>query len=74
MPRIKDFGGFQIWMYFEDENPPHFHVEGPDFSAKLRIDDLTVIAGSLPAMVRRRVRRWVPANRALLNAKWDAFS
>lgn len=53
MPRIKDFGGFQIWMYFEAENPPHFHVEGPDFSAKLRIDDLTVIAGSL--------RRWSAA-------------
>ena len=74
MPKIKDFGEFQIWIFFEDEQPPHFHVRGPDVSAKLRIDDLMVIAGALPPKVRRRVRKWASTNRGLLVDKWDEFS
>lgn len=73
MPQIKDFGEFQIWIFFEDEPPPHFHVRGPDVSAKIRIDDLTVIAGTLPPKVRRRIRKWAPSNRDLLIEKWEEY-
>ncbi len=74
MPTIVDFGAYRIRMYFRDHNPPHFHVYGDDFAARLRIDDLTVIAGDAPAAVLRRVRRWAEENRPMLLGKWNEYS
>src|SRR5258708_5052664 len=48
MPTIKDFGGYKVTLYAEDHNPPHVHVIGPDFQAKVRIADSNVFAGALP--------------------------
>ncbi len=74
MPTIHNFGSFRITMYFGDPNPPHFHVAGSDISAKIRIDDLEIMAGDLPPGVRRRVMRWAAANRGNLLAAWDTHS
>ena len=73
MPTIEDFGAFKITIYFGDHNPPHFHVVAADFAAQVRIDDLSILKGSLPAPVLRRVRRWAQANRALLESKWKEY-
>jgi len=59
MPEIKRFGGFKILMFFQDENPPHVHVNGTDFAAKLRISNGEVLAGAAPGKVLRQARRWV---------------
>jgi hypothetical protein len=37
MPEIKRFGRFKVLMFFQDENPPHVHIKGIDFAAKIRI-------------------------------------
>ncbi len=37
MPEIKRFSGFKLLMFFQDENPPHVHIKGPDFAAKIRV-------------------------------------
>ncbi len=73
MPRIHDFGSFSIHIYFEDHNPPHFHVVGPDFHAGVTIEDPSIIGGDLPHGVLRRVRRWALANRALLDRFWAQY-
>jgi hypothetical protein len=36
MPQIKRFSGFKLLMFFQDENPPHVHIKGPDFAARQR--------------------------------------
>jgi hypothetical protein len=46
MPTVKDFGGYKVTLYAEDHNPPHVHVIGPDFQAKVRIADSEVFAGA----------------------------
>ena len=74
MPTVADFGAFKITMYFGDHNPPHFHVVSADFAAKVRIDDLTILAGSLPPNVLRRVRDWAEGNRETLEKSWQEFS
>ncbi len=76
MPTVEDFGAFKIAMYFGDHNPPHFHLSGPDFTARVRIDDLTVMAvkGKLPPHIRRRALRWATDHRELLEAKWAEYS
>ncbi|MGA6964373.1 MAG: DUF4160 domain-containing protein, partial [Xanthobacteraceae bacterium] len=59
MPQIKRFSGFKLLMFFQDENPPHVHIKGPDFAAKMRIADGDLIAGDAPNKVLRRARQWV---------------
>ena len=74
MPRVKDFGSFQVHMYFEDHGIPHFHVVAAGFYAAVAIEDLGVLAGELPPGVLRKVRTWAAGNRPLLRRKWSEYS
>jgi len=71
MPTIKDFGGYKVTMYGEDHNPPHVHVIGPDFQAKVRIVGAAVFAGAIAPRHRREVLAWIAANRDGLMARWN---
>ena len=62
MPTIKDFDGFKLFMYFEDHNPPHFHIIGPDFSAVVAIEDSTIIEGALPKRASKALE-WAAKNK-----------
>jgi hypothetical protein len=73
MPEIKRFGGFKLLMFFQDENPPHVHIKGPDFAAKIRLSDGEVIAGKAPGRALRQVRRWIASNRTWLMRLWAEF-
>jgi hypothetical protein len=73
MPVVKRFGGFKLLMFFQDENPPHVHISGPGFAAKIRISNGDLLAGQVPSKVLSRARRWVKANRAELLTMWDEF-
>ena len=48
MPRISEFYGIVIYMYFQDHNPPHFHAIYAEHEALIRIDTGEVIGGRLP--------------------------
>ena len=71
MPEIVRFGGCKLLMFFHDENPPHVHIKGRDFAAKIWISNGQVLAGAAPNKVLRQARRWVQENRAELSALWD---
>jgi hypothetical protein len=73
MPEIKRFGAFKLLMFFQDENPPHVHVMGPDFAAKLRLSNGELIAGEASGKVLRQARRWIATNRQRLLDLWDEF-
>jgi Domain of unknown function (DUF4160) len=73
MPEIKRFASFKILMFFQDENPPHVHLKGADFAAKIRISDGDVLAGSAPGKILKQARRWIERHRAELSALWDEF-
>ena len=73
MPEIGRFGSVRLLMFFQDENPPHIHVKGTDFAAKIRISDGGLLAGSAPGRVLRQARRWVEDHRAELSQMWDEF-
>jgi hypothetical protein len=40
-------------FFFNDHDPPHFHVDCGDFRAKVSIATLKIIDGALPANKRR---------------------
>jgi hypothetical protein len=58
MPEISRFYGIVVQMYFGDHLPPHFHARYGGHSAKIGIDALAVIDGSLPARARGLVIEW----------------
>ena len=70
MPRISEFYGIVIEMYFADHAPPHFHAHGGD-EATIVIATGDVLAGSLPGRALRLVREGLDGHRAELEANWD---
>ena len=52
MPEITRFLGIVITMYFDEHDPPHFHVRYNEYRASVDIRTLNIIVGALPAKVR----------------------
>ena len=71
MPEISRFLGISIAMYFDDHNPPHFHVKYNDFRAIIWINDLKIIDGNLPPRVLGLVMEWAGMNKNKLVENWD---
>ena len=72
VPRISEFLGIVISMYYNDHAPPHFHARYAEHEAQVEIASLKLIAGSLPARVLGLVREWALIYRSELWAEWDA--
>jgi Domain of unknown function (DUF4160) len=45
MPRISQYYGIAIYMYYEDHAPPHFHAIYGEFEAVLGIQTDDVLDG-----------------------------
>jgi hypothetical protein len=58
-------------MYFNEHNPPHFHVRYNDYRAVMDIRTLNVLDGQLPAKVRGLVEEWAELNRQELLSMWN---
>lgn len=71
MPEISRFLGIIISMYFDEHNPPHFHVQYNEFRASMDINNLNIIAGSLPARVRGLVEEWAELHQDELLDMWE---
>lgn len=71
MPRISEFYGIVIEMYYSDHPPPHFHARYAGESAKIAIATGEIVAGSLPGRAVRLVRQWVAEHREELGANWE---
>ena len=73
MPTIAIVDGVLILLYFNDHAPPHFHAQGADFHARIRIDDGEVIDadGRISASHRRRLREWTLVHRTDLMDNWN---
>jgi Domain of unknown function (DUF4160) len=70
MPTIAIFAGMVIQMFFEDHNPPHFHVRYQRYKALIRIADGAIIRGRLPAAKAAIVKAWALQRQAELMEDW----
>jgi hypothetical protein len=71
MPRVSEFFGIIIAMYYADHAPPHFHARYGEHEATLRIDTLETLDGSLPRRAYGLVLEWAALHRAELVANWE---
>jgi hypothetical protein len=53
MPTIAYFLGIAVRMFFNDHDPPHFHVRYQGFRARILISSGEMIDGRVPPAVAR---------------------
>jgi hypothetical protein len=71
MPELSRFLGIVILMYFNDHNPPHFHVEYGEYEASIAIIELSVLEGDLPSRILGYVVEWASMHKQELMNNWN---
>ena len=71
MPRVSQFFGIVIAMYYNDHAPPHFHARYGAQEASIVIETLKILEGSLPSRALALVREWAEIHREELIADWE---
>ena len=74
MPEISRFFGIVIKMFFDDHNPPHFHVRYNEHRAVIGIDPLEIREGFLPPRVVGLVMEWAEIRKEQLRRNWTALA
>lgn len=71
MPEISRFYGIIIRMFYNDHNPPHFHVIYQDNEALIDINTLNIMNGNLPKRAKSLAIEWAIEHRDELLANWQ---
>jgi hypothetical protein len=71
MPRISQFFGVVIYLYYNDHLPPHFHAEYGEYEAAYEVETLDILRGRLPRRAHAMVVEWALLHRGDLMANWD---
>lgn len=74
MPVISRFLGIIITMYYQEHNPPHFHVRYNEYKAAISIRDLALLDGKLPPKVFGLVVEWAAKHQDDLMEDWELAS
>jgi hypothetical protein len=70
MPRIAEFYGIAIYMYFRDHAPPHFHAIYGRYDAEVEITTGDILKGTLPRRAARLVWEWRQEYQHELEENW----
>jgi hypothetical protein len=70
VPRISEFFGISIYMYWGDHGPPHFHARYSGDKASITVDGRSVLAGNLPPRALGLVMEWAALHEDELRAAW----
>jgi hypothetical protein len=73
MPEISRFLGITIALYFNDHNPPHFHVEYGEYQASIVINNFALLEGDLPARILGSVIEWASLHKQELIEDWNSI-
>ena len=71
MPRISEFYGIFIYMYYQDHAPAHFHAIYAEYEALIEVGTGNVLRGRLPRRAVNLVWEWTELHRAELLTDWD---
>lgn len=71
MPRISEFYGIIIEMYWSDHNPPHFHAKYDEFRIEIDINTLGILRGSLPPRAMALTLEWATLHQQELLEQWQ---
>lgn len=60
-----------VWLWIDDHPWPHVHVRYAEHQAVLRLKDLAITEGRLPAAQRRALLKWAAGRQAELLRAWS---
>ena len=70
-PKLSEFFWIKIYVYWNDHNPPYFHVEYKDYNCYISIKELKILEWNLPKKVEKLVLTWADLyNEEILEA-WN---
>ena len=72
MPEICRFYGIIIRMFFDDHNPPHFHISYQNYDATINIENGTV-KGEMPRRALKLVFDWLDLYKEELMDNWNSI-
>ena len=70
MPEVSRFYGIVVKMFFDDHNPPHFHVEYQDYEALIHINGGN-IKGEMPRRALKLIYEWLDEHKYELLENWE---
>jgi hypothetical protein len=71
VPEVSRFFGIIIAMFYEDHDPPHFHVRYAEYRAKMGFAPLQLLDGSLPPRALGLVVEWALLHKSELGENWQ---
>ena len=71
MPEVSRFYGIVIQTYYGDHAPPHFHAVYAGNVAKIAIDTLQIIDGSLPKRALGLILDWATIHQRELREAFE---
>jgi len=71
MPRLSQFYGIAVYMYYRDHAPPHCHAIYGEHEALYEIARGACLMGQLPRRARTLVEEWIALHRAELMNDWN---
>jgi hypothetical protein len=71
MPEVSRFYGMVIAMYYNEHNPPHFHVRYGAHRALIEIAGPSLLAGRLPGRALGLAIEWAVDRRDDLMGNWE---
>jgi len=74
VPEICRFFGIIITMYFNEHNPPHFHVRYNELEAQFDMVEGAFCEGALPSKQSRLVLAWFEIHKDELLDLWNTRS
>ena len=74
MPKLSEFFGISIYIYWKDHGPPHFHARYAGQMARISIDDLRLIRGRMAPRALGLVMEWAALHQPELRDAWRKAS
>lgn len=71
MPKISEFFGITIYMYYREHPPPHFHAMYGGAEVVIGIADLSVLEGKLTPRALGLVIEWAGRHQDELENAWE---
>jgi hypothetical protein len=64
---------YRLQLREKDHEPMHVHLVGGDVNARIDLASLRVVAGRMPANLKREVMAWLRAHQAELIEEWKSW-
>ncbi len=71
MPKVSEFFGITIYLYYREHALPHFHAVYGSSEAEIGIESLAVLRGRLPPRVLGLVTEWALLHKSELERGWQ---